>query len=223
MQLLTLDAMSKTVYNASSVYKKDKTVFNSLLAQAMQAAEKLDNNSIKMLSRNTLSPEQPKQAETTTTTTNIASTVTSSELPQEVLPPHQKYDCLIAAAGEKYGIEPALLKGLIKTESNFNETARSREGALGLVQLMPATARSMGVNPLNAEEAIEGGAKYLSQMLNRYNGNREMALAAYNAGPGNVDRYGGVPPFRETVLFIKRVTQNAINFKNDFQKFVVIL
>ena len=225
--------MSRTIYNISSIdCNKDKMEFDILLAQAIKTAEKLNNvfyhgNTSQrpvsnimphqvitvdsmVLSNSPQLLEQAKQADTT-------EFIASSESPQEELPPHQKYDSLIAAAAEKYEIDPALLKGVIKAESNFNETARSSEGALGLVQLMPSTARSMGVNPLNPKEAIEGGAKYLSQMLNRFDGNQNMALAAYNAGPGNVDRYGGVPPFKETVLYIKRVTQNAINYSDDFK------
>lgn len=105
-----------------------------------------------------------------------------------------------------YGVPAALLKAVAKAESNFNTEAVSGAGAQGVMQLMPSTAASLGVEDcFDARENIMGGAKYLSQMLSKYNGSVKLALAAYNAGSGNVAQYGGVPPFTETQNYIKRI------------------
>lgn len=117
-----------------------------------------------------------------------------------------QYDPLIEQAAARYGIDPAVLHGLIQQESGFNPEAQSDAGAAGLTQLMPGTASSLGVaNPLNPSESIEGGARYLSQMMSRFGGNTEDALAAYNAGPGAVQQYGGVPPYAETQSYVQKV------------------
>lgn len=115
-------------------------------------------------------------------------------------------DQIFASASKKYDVPVNLLKAVAKAESNFNPKARSGAGARGIMQLMPATARSLGVaDPFDAEQNIMGGAKYLSQMLRKFDGNTQLALAAYNAGPGNVLKYGGIPPFKETINYVKRV------------------
>ncbi len=115
-------------------------------------------------------------------------------------------DQIFEAASRKYNVPVNLLKAVAKAESNFNPQARSAAGAQGIMQLMPATARSLGVtNPFDAEQNIMGGAKYLSQMLRKFGGNTQLALAAYNAGPGNVAKYGGIPPFKETHKYVSRV------------------
>jgi soluble lytic murein transglycosylase-like protein len=125
-----------------------------------------------------------------------------------------EYDPVIEQAAERYGIDPAVLHGLIQQESGFDPGAQSSAGASGLTQLMPATASSMGVaNPLNPTESIEGGARYLSQLTSQFGGNTEDALAAYNAGPGAVRQYGGIPPYAETQSYVTKVLGYAETYR----------
>ena len=115
-------------------------------------------------------------------------------------------DQIFELASKRYHIPVSLLKAVAKAESNFNAKAESGAGAQGIMQLMPATAKSLGVtDPFDAEQNIMGGAKYLSQMLQKFDGNTEFSLAAYNAGPGNVLKYGGIPPFEETQNYVAKV------------------
>ncbi|MFP5364197.1 MAG: lytic transglycosylase domain-containing protein [Thermoleophilia bacterium] len=116
------------------------------------------------------------------------------------------YAAEISAAAARNGVDPNLLTGLIRAESNFDANATSPAGAQGLTQLMPGTAAGLGVtNPLDPVQAIEGGARYLRQQLDRFGGDATKALAAYNAGPGAVERFGGVPPYEETQNYVRRV------------------
>ena len=124
----------------------------------------------------------------------------------------------IDAAAARNGIDPALLRGLIRQESNFDPNARSGAGAVGLTQLMPGTAAALGVtNPADPAQAIEGGARYLRQQLDRFGGDAGKALAAYNAGPGAVERYGGVPPYSETRQYVQRVLAFAAEYRGGTQ------
>lgn len=118
---------------------------------------------------------------------------------------------VISNISKKHGIDEKLVQALIRQESGFNPNAKSKAGAMGLMQLMPFTARSLGVNdPYNMVQNVEGGVKYLKSMLNKYNGNVILALAAYNAGPGAVDKYDGVPPYPETQNYVKSILANYL-------------
>ncbi len=118
------------------------------------------------------------------------------------------YASLFTAAGAKYGVDPALLSAVAKAESAYNPRAVSPAGAQGLMQLMPGTARDLGVaNAFDPAQAVDGAAKMLSQLLTSFNGKVDLALAGYNAGPGAVRKYGGVPPYTETQNYVRRVTQ----------------
>lgn len=119
-----------------------------------------------------------------------------------------KYSSEINAAAKKYGVDPNLVAAIIKNESNFNQSAVSGAGATGLMQLMPSTAAGLGVNPNAAAGNIEGGTKYIAQMMKMFGGDPSKALAAYNAGPGNVQKYGGIPPFSETQNYVKNVLKS---------------
>ena len=124
------------------------------------------------------------------------------------------FDAQINAAAASNGIDPALLKGLVSQESGFDPNARSGAGALGLTQLMPGTAAGLGVtNPLDPVQSLQGGAKYLRQQLDRFGGDEKLALAAYNAGPGAVARFGGIPPYAETQNYVKNVLSKAATYR----------
>lgn len=118
---------------------------------------------------------------------------------------------MINQVANKHGVDEKLVQALIKQESGFNPKATSKAGAQGLMQLMPSTAKALGVkDPYNPVQNLEGGVKYLKSMLNKYNGNVILALAAYNAGPNAVDRYSGVPPYKETQNYVKNILANYL-------------
>ena len=120
----------------------------------------------------------------------------------------ESMDSIFKEAADRYDVPLNLLKAVAKAESNFDASVVSSAGAQGVMQLMPATAKALGVeNPFDARENIFGGAKYLSDKLKQYNGDIELALASYNAGSGNVSKYGGVPPFPETINYIKKIKE----------------
>jgi cell wall-associated NlpC family hydrolase len=138
------------------------------------------------------------------TTTGTATTSTGTGRGLAGVP----YADLFTQAGSRHGISPALLAGVAKTESNFTSTAVSSAGAQGLMQFMPATAAGLGVNAADPASAIDGAARYLRSLTDRF-GSTDLALAAYNAGPGAVQRAGGIPPYAETQAFVRKVTTAA--------------
>ena len=118
----------------------------------------------------------------------------------------QKVEFHIQQISRENNVDPKLVKAIIEQESGFNPNAVSKSGALGLMQLMPGTAREMGIkDPLNPVENIQAGTKYLSSLLNRYQGNVTLALSAYNAGPRNVEKFKGIPPFAETKKYVNEI------------------
>ncbi len=122
-------------------------------------------------------------------------------------PARGNYAPVINAAAKQYGISPALIDAVMWQESRYNQNAISSVGAIGLMQLMPGTARQLGVNPRDPWQNVFGGAAYLRQQLDRFNNSVPLALAAYNAGPGNVIKHGGVPPFTETRNYVSKIVQ----------------
>jgi soluble lytic murein transglycosylase-like protein len=158
-------------------------------------------------------------ASLTPPTTGTAAVLASAAAPSastgtSELPAGTPYGAEITAAATANGIDPALLAGLVKQESGFNPNAGSGAGAKGLTQLMPGTAAGLGVtNIFDPAQNLNGGAKYLRQQLDAFGGDVTKALAAYNAGPGAVQRFGGVPPYSETQNYVRIVQANAASFR----------
>ena len=118
---------------------------------------------------------------------------------------------IINEVSNKYDVDPKLIEALVKQESGFNPNAKSKAGALGLMQLMPSTAKGLGVSdPMDVRQNVEGGVKYVRSMLDRFNGNIILALAAYNAGPNAVSKYDGVPPYKETQNYVRNILSNYL-------------
>ena len=128
----------------------------------------------------------------------------------------KSYDPIIEQAAEEHGLDPNLVRAVIAAESGGKPTARSNKNAKGLMQLIDTTAAAMGVNNVwDPKQNINGGAKYLRKMLERYNGNISLAAAAYNAGPGSVDKHKGIPPIAETKQYVQRVMNYLQQFKQE--------
>ena len=134
----------------------------------------------------------------------------------EVVPAKEAYEDIIQEAAKTYDIDASLIRAVMQAESAFHPYVVSRAGAEGLMQLMPALADEMGVtDSFDPRENIMGGARYLKQLLDLHNGNIALTLASYNAGPGNVRRYRGVPPFKETRTYVKKIKQILKNERNS--------
>jgi soluble lytic murein transglycosylase-like protein len=144
--------------------------------------------------------------------------------PVESVDSRDRYEPFVLQYSAKQSLRPELVRAVIQVESGYNPRARSPKGAMGLMQLMPATARELGVaNPFDPEQNIRGGTRYLRTLLNRYAGDEQLALAAYNAGSGAVDRHGGaVPPFRETREYVRKVSSAADGVRSDGARKLII-
>jgi len=148
----------------------------------------------------TVAAEAPKAA---VAPTSFATTLENAQAPRADA---GRYDGLIERAAQREGIDPELVKAVVQHESGFDPRATSPAGAMGLMQLMPATARGLGVtDPYDPAQSIAAGTRMLSRLVKRYDGDLSLALAAYNAGSGAVERYGGVPPYRETQNYVRNV------------------
>lgn len=183
---------------------------NQSLGLSDMIVRQLKNDYSKMPKNNSLELLQRKIEKRISEPVQSQQTQENTPLPKTLMARLDRYEPIINKAADKYDIDKSLIKAVIAQESYGNHKAISPVGAKGLMQLMDGTANDLGVkDPFNPEENIMAGAKYLKQQLNKFKSN-ELALAAYNAGPGNVTRYNGVPPFKETKNYIR----NVMRFKN---------
>lgn len=192
-----------------TLYPENKRLNAPSFEKVLQAQTKTNFGSLLLDPRlKEVNGEIVKQSPQTSLTNAINE---AAAIQANIIPSKAQILNVISNISKKHGVDEKLVQALIRQESGFNPNAKSKAGAMGLMQLMPFTARSLGVNdPYNMVQNIEGGVKYLKSMLNKYNGNVILALAAYNAGPGAVDKYDGVPPYPETQNYVKSILANYL-------------
>ncbi|OOR88075.1 hypothetical protein B0181_08980 [Moraxella caviae] len=196
--LIALSASSASLAAQVYVYDDGEQKLLTNIEQNTSGSKKFTQISMTQYPSSKLSGTQ-----TTSTPSNFA----ASSLNSGFSSGNSTYDHMIIASAARHGVDPALVKAIMHTESGFNSYARSRVGAMGLMQLMPGTARHMGVvNAWDPAQNIEGGVKYLAFLQERFS-DRDHIIAAYNAGHGNVRKYGGIPPFRETRNYVRKVNE----------------
>lgn len=187
-----------------SAAEQGDTPTSYIEALRYQGDTKLPASMLSLL--NTPSLATPQMAQALAVPTTDFTQVAGSSSFTGALAGATPYANIIKKAANTYGVPEKLIAAIMKQESNFNPNVVSYAGAQGLMQLMPGTARYLGVTkPFDAEQNIMGATKYISQMLKQHGNNTQLALAAYNAGPGNVAKYGGIPPFKETQNYVKNV------------------
>ena len=182
----------------------DKKSFAEVLKNSK--AQQTDKTGFGTLIKN---PSETVKAKILSALTTASASTSIPEVSRNA--PKAQILAMIDKVAKKHGVDQKLVRALVRQESGFNPNATSHCGAQGLMQLMPATAKGLGVtDAYNPVQNVEGGVKYLKGLLNKYNGNVILALAAYNAGPGAVDKYGNVPPYKETQNYVKSILANYL-------------